>query len=150
MGLFNNNNNNNNKEKKTVWYQGVIDKEKENIKKVFYFEDYNIENGSVFILTNDDKIIYGEKNKEGKTYKTFIISDIIKVDTFVKSKVIHQNQWWNIMNFTMEDIEKVEYIELKIITLDEIFRFRIKGYINKKEKFDQLEILTAYIERKIK
>ena len=111
MGLFNNNNNNN-KEKKTVWYQGVIDKEKENIKKVFYFEDYNIENGSVFILTNDNKIIYGEKNKEGKTYKTFIISDIIKVDTFVKSKVIHQNQWWNIMNFTMEDIEKVEYIEL--------------------------------------
>ena len=56
MGLFNNNNNNN-KEKKTVLYQGVIDKEKENIKKVFYFEDYNIENGSVFILTNDDKII---------------------------------------------------------------------------------------------
>ena len=30
MGLFNNNN----KEKKTVWYQGVIDKEKENLNKL--------------------------------------------------------------------------------------------------------------------
>lgn len=128
---------------------------KNNSKKVFKFGLYRY-----VVLTNDDKIvfIYDEdkphKQEQIKTIDKIIdINDILKVDIICHTKTKQVRQWWNIVLFTMEEKQQLEYMEFKVITLDGIFRFilDVNAYIksNGQQYADNLEILMTYLERKI-
>lgn len=119
-----------------------------NSKRIFNFTTYDI------VLTNDDKIvfIYDEKKQHRDSIKRIDrivdIKDILKVDIVAETRTKQVHNWMNILVFTMEQKQEIQSLELKIITLDEIIRYRINKS-NVPNFFDQLEILEAYLQRKI-
>ena len=149
MGLFNNKKEEN-KTQELQWYEAIIEENKNNTKKLFDF-GCNMYIGTIIILTNDNKIICASRKNGSETEcKTANIEDILKVEMMVQSKVKSQRQWWNPLLFTMEEVSRIEYVELKIITFDEVYRFKIYNGSNFQNKLDYLEILQAYLERKVK
>ena len=111
------------------------------------------------ILTNDNKIvfIYDEnvqhRESTKRIDKVIAIDDMLKVDISCKTNTKYVHQWYNILVYTMEYKEQIQYLELKIITLDEIYRFKIDNVYARKTRekyFDNLEILMTYLEKNIK
>ena len=113
MGLFNSN-----KDTKTPeysWSQLIIDAYKDRAKKIVDF-GCTINQGSMIILTNDDKVViirkkYGEEN----TAREIEIKDIMKVELNVVTKNKVKQSIFSLVQ-TYETIKTIDYIELKIIT----------------------------------
>lgn len=151
MGLFNSKKEEN-KEIIKTWYEDIQEKYANNTKKVFNFGCSNLK-GDIIILTNDNKIIYGHKQSNNNCFIDEIdISDIMKVDinAMMKNKTSHQ--WYNLLILSFEETSKLEYLELKIITLDKIYRFKIVNANDTdkiQKRLDSVEILATYLERKI-
>ena len=111
------------------------------------------------VLTNDNKIVFAydenvqHRESTKRIDKVIAIDDILKVDISCKTNTKYVHQWYNVLVFTMEYKEQIQYLELKIITLDEIYRFKIDNVYARKTRekyFDNLEILMTYLEKNIK
>ena len=111
------------------------------------------------VLTNDDKIVFvydenmQHRESTKRIDKVIAIDDMLKVDISCKTNTKYVHQWYNILVYTMEYKEQIQYLELKIITLDEIYRFKIDNAYARKTRekyFDNLEILMTYLEKNIK
>ena len=111
------------------------------------------------VLTNDNKIVFvydenmQHRESTKRIDKVIAIDDILKVDISCKTNTKYVHQWYNILVYTMEYKEQIQYLELKIITLDEIYRFKIDNVYARKTRekyFDNLEILMTYLEKNIK
>lgn len=131
-----------------------IEEYRMNSKKIF-----EVGSAESIVLTNDNKIVFvydenvQHRESAKRIDKVIAIDDILKVDITCKTNTKYVHQWYNILVYTMEYKEQIQYLELKIITLDEIYRFKIDNiYIKKtREKyFDNLEILMTYLEKNIK
>ena len=131
-----------------------IEQYRMNSKKIF-----EVGSAESIILTNDNKIvfIYDEnvqhREPTKRIDKVIAIDDILKVDITCKTSTKYVHQWYNILVYTMEYKEQIQYLELKIITLDEIYRFKIDNVYARKTRekyFDNLEILMTYLEKNIK
>ena len=131
-----------------------IEEYRMNSKKIF-----EVGSAESIVLTNDNKIVFvydenvQHRESAKRIDKVIAIDDILKVDMTCKTNTKYVHQWYNILVYTMEYKEQIQYLELKIITLDEIYRFKIDNiYIKKtREKyFDNLEILMTYLEKNIK
>lgn len=134
-----------------AWYEEIQEKYVDNTKKVFNFGCSNLK-GDIIILTNDNKIVYGNKNGKDYFIDEIDISDIMKVDINAMMKNKTRHQWYNLLVLSFEETSKLEYLELKIITLDKIYRFKIDNANNTdkiQKRLDSVEILATYLERKI-
>ena len=110
-------------------------------------------------MTNDNKIVFvydenvQHRESTKRIDKVIAIDDILKVDITCKTNTKYVHQWYNILVYTMEYKEQIQYLELKIITLDEIYRFKIDNAYARKTRekyFDNLEILMTWLEKNIK
>ena len=131
-----------------------IEQYRMNSKKIF-----EVGSAESIVLTNDNKIVfvYDENVQHRESVKridkVIAIDDILKVDITCKTSTKYVHQWYNILVFIMEYKEQIQYLELKIITLDEIYRFKIDNVYARKTRekyFDNLEILMTYLEKNIK
>lgn len=131
-----------------------IEQYRMNSKKIF-----EVGSCESIILTNDNKIVFvydenvQHRESTKRIDKIIDIDDILKVDMTCKTNTKYVHQWYNVLVYTMECKEQIQYLELKIITLDEIYRFKIDNVYARKTReryFDNLEILMTYLERKIK
>lgn len=130
-------------------------------------EQYRINSKKIFevgsaesiVLTNDNKIVFvydenvQHRESAKRIDKVIAIDDILKVDITCKTSTKYVHQWYNILVYTMEYKEQIQYLELKIITLDEIYRFKIDNVYARKTRekyFDNLEILMTWLEKNIK
>lgn len=130
-------------------------------------EEYRMNSKKIFevgfaesiILTNDGKIVFvydenvQHRESAKRIDKVIAIDDILKVDITCKTSTKYVHQWYNILVYTMEYKEQIQYLELKIITLDEIYRFKIDNVYARKTRekyFDNLEILMTWLEKNIK
>ena len=130
-------------------------------------EQYRINSKKIFevgsaesiVLTNDNKIVFvydenvQHRESAKRIDKVIDIDDILKVDITCKTNTKYVHQWYNILVFIMEYKEQIQYLELKIITLDEIYRFKIDNTYARKTRekyFDNLEILMTWLEKNIK
>ena len=147
MGLFNSN-----KDTKTpeyLWSQLILDSYKDKTKKAVDF-GCNINLGKIIILTNDDKIVliskkYGETN----TLREIEMKDIMKVELNIVTKNKTRASMFALVP-TFEMVKTIDYLELKIITMDRISRFYLENLGSNIINYaDDLEILFTYLEKKI-
>ena len=131
-----------------------IEQYRMNSKKIF-----EVGSAESIVLTNDNKIVFvydenvQHRESAKRIDKVIDIDDILKVDISCKTNTKYVHQWYNILVFIMEYKEQIQYLELKIITLDEIYRFKIDNVYTRKTRekyFDNLEILMTYLEKNIK
>ena len=131
-----------------------IEQYRMNSKKIF-----EVGSAESIVLTNDNKIVFvydenvQHRESAKRIDKVIDIDDILKVDISCKTNTKYVHQWYNILVFIMEYKEQIQYLELKIITLEEIYRFEIDNVYTRKTRekyFDNLEILMTYLEKNIK
>ena len=131
-----------------------IEQYRMNSKKIF-----EVGSAESIVLTNDNKIVFvydenvQHRESAKRIDKVMAIDDILKVDITCKTSTKYVHQWYNILVFIMEYKEQIQYLELKIITLDEIYRFKIDNAYARKTRekyFDNLEILMTWLEKNIK
>jgi hypothetical protein len=152
MALFNKKNNNNNNNNEVMWYEEILKTYEDITKKAFNFYCTNL-SGDLFIITTDNKIIYSCRKYEDKKENTqeINIDDILKVDLNVVSTNRTVAKYFTLVP-TVETAQSIDYIELKIITLDKIYRCNIKKIAYNKvnqDNFDNLEILATYLQTRI-
>ena len=150
MGFFNKKEVN--KSKTIIWYEEIEKAYKDVTRKTFKFSCMEL-TGELFIITINNKLIYSyKKYEENDITEVINIDEILKVDLNVITKNKTVVKYFTLVP-TFDTVCDIDYIELKIITLDKIYRTKINyiGYSKEnKNNFDQLEILNAYLERKIK
>ena len=100
-----------------------IEQYRMNSKKIF-----EVGSAESIVLTNDNKIVFvydenvQHRESAKRIDKVMAIDDILKVDITCKTSTKYVHQWYNILVYTMEYKEQIQYLELKIITIDEIYR----------------------------
>jgi hypothetical protein len=148
MALFNKNKDT--KAPEYLWNEVILEAYKNNTKKIVDF-NCTIQTGRLIILTNDDRIIFASKKYgEENTIEEIKINDIMKVElNVVMDNKTKANMFALVPTFEMTN--SINYIELKIITMDGISRFRLDNSSRMIIDYsDELEIVFTYLEKRIK
>jgi hypothetical protein len=148
MALFNKNKDT--KAPERLWSEVILETYENNTKKIVNF-NCTIQTGRLIILTNDDRIIFASKKYgEENTIEEIKISDIMKVELNVVTNNKTVAPMFALVT-TFETVSTINYIELKIITMNRISRFRLDNSSRMIIDYsDDLEIIATYLEKRIK